>query len=466
MPTRAFNLAGGLLENVDTILLPPNAIATIENGYVNDGGGISRFPGLKKFADFGNLSPTYLYAWDGDLIAGQQQGQCYRVGEDATVLNVTGDPMTGGGRTIFAKGNQELLMASGGRMTRLRRSLTEFLDETAPESTHVQYVAGYTLAIEPRSGRFRVLRPGETVWNALDTFSAEGQPDDLWSLIVSQSQELYLSGADSVETFTSSPNGDLPFYRSAVPGNGIIAPYVITATKTGVWAINNESEFVNLAGAGQILSGAIASLLEAISDWTEAWLTEIIYGGQRFFVLQAPNARNPYGTVGLTLLLNEKRAQWSFLYGWDEAASLPGRWPGWSAAKQWRRSFVGGNGCIYEIDKGSQTNAGMIQPLRWRSSPIVSDGSFKLRVNDLSLKILRGGIPADVDRSTVSVRFWKDDAGPDRWIRRDLGDMGERYPVLSFPGCGEASTWQVEVEVTDAAPVEIRSISVDMDVVA
>ncbi len=97
----------------------------IENGFINELGGHTRFPGLIERATLPDNGRVYLNELDGDMIAATSKGQVYRLDRSYNVTNVTAVPVSGGRRTIFAANDRgELFMAAGGTIARLRQAQT------------------------------------------------------------------------------------------------------------------------------------------------------------------------------------------------------------------------------------------------------------------------------------------------------------------------------------------------------
>src|SRR5207253_2763042 len=153
-------------------------------------------------------------------------------------------------------------------------------------------------------GRFFHTAPGvSSSWNPLDVFTAEGKPDDLNALLVTQFREVLMCGEDSIEQFERTQSGDRPFFRRWASGDGLAFPYTLVEADQGVWGVNKKREFVRFSGQTyQQRSDDVGAVLMAIDDWTDAWASALIVDGQKYILLQAPRAATPYGTRGLTLL--------------------------------------------------------------------------------------------------------------------------------------------------------------------
>lgn len=444
-----------LFTNVNEAVLT-RANAAVENAFINEAGGHTRFPGLRQFCALEGAAPTYLGEWEGDLIA-ESNSRVYRISRAGTVNDVTGVPVSGEGRTIFEETDAELVMAKGGPIVRLAGRKTELLSDAAPNATHVGYVDRYLLANETHTFFFQHSQAGSyREWDALDTFAADGKPDDITALIVTPYREVILAGPKSVEQFDRLPSGTTPFFRRWSVGEGIHAPYTLIAEDQGIWGVNNRQEFVRFTGQqSEPNSDDIGRSLEAVDNWTLAWAQSMNVLGQKFIVLQAPFATNIYGTKGVTMLLDYRAKKWSSLYGWDVKAISPTRWPGWSYYKIWGRNFVGGNGKVFELTDAVHTNDGVNQRMLGRSAPIDKWGES--RVENVQVRVRRGQGSNDV-APRFGLRVFKDNKKWTRWVKKSLGPAGSSDMVLDFGPMGWARTFQFEWACSDDCEMELVSM--------
>ncbi len=450
-----------MVRNLDEALLA-TGLASVENAIYNEAGGHSRFPGLKRFVDI-PCQRAYLHDFRNDLIVVTDRGSAYRVDRDGRVQNVTKAPISGGKRSIFAKTEDEMLIAAGGPIVRLGRDQTEILSEQAPDTTHVCYIDGYVVAIESFSGRAHASKPGEyRVFDPLDIFTAEAKPDDATAAVVTPYGELLICGVDSIEQFETIPNGTLPFGRRWSSGEGLAEPYTLCSTVQGNYGVNNKTEFVRWNGqTSSSQSEDMDLMLERIDDWTDAWATEILIKGQKLILLQAPFATNSYQTKGITLLLDYVKKKWSLLYGWDQKNALPARWPGWSYHQLWKRHFIGVPGGVAELDEKVFDNLGVVMPMLARTGHY--DGWGRSRVDDLEIRLRRGVWPSGTepqgkDEPLFGIRCNRDNMGFTNWTWRRLGRFGQRDMTIRLGGFGCADTWQFEIAFTDPAISEFVGV--------
>lgn len=460
------DLSAKLFQNIDPAALRKSS-AALENCFINEAGGHSRFPGLKAFVTLAGNSPTYLYGRKlpiGDMFA-VSNSRVYRIDREGNFTDVTGVPVSGGRRVMFAETDDELVMAAGAEIIRFAGDLTEILSPDAPLSTHVDYIDGYLLAVEVHSGRFQNSTPPHfRTWDPLDTFSADGKPDELNALLVTPYREVIATGTDSVEQFERLPSGSVPFFRRWSAGEGILAPYTLCAVDQGTYAVNERYEFVRFTGQSSEPRGDddIQLTLEKADDWTDAWAVPMQIKGQKFILLQIPNATNAYGTKGITCLYDYRQKKWYNLYGF--ANGVPTKWPGCSYLEIWGRRFVGAEGRIYEFDTDVYTNVGQVQRVLGRTAPM--DAWGPCFVDNVRMRVKRGvGTSSDEDDEPPKIAFRaiRDGGRATKWKYKSLGRPGDDYNTIQFGAMGHAeSTWQFEWFVTDPVNVEIVKLEAEL----
>ena len=453
---------GDLFLNIDEALVSQNPTA-VENAFHVEKMGYSRFPATVPFAPL-SAERVYLSEWREDLIAVTDKGRMYRVDKTGATEDVTGVPLSGGRRPTFAQTERELLVAAGGPIIKLDDASTSILSPDAPNTTHVAFIDGYVVAIEPMSGRFFHSEAGEYAsWDPLDVFTAEGKPDDLTACIVTPYRELLLAGIDSIEQHERLAGGTVPFYRRWATGEGILAPYTLIGFTNGTYGVNKRAEFTRFqAQVSRPEGDEVGLLLQKVDNWTDAWTEVIHIKGQKFILLQAPYATNQYGTEGLTLLLDYRSRKWSLLYGWDSARGIPARWPGWSYHALWGRHFIGVEGGIHELKTDAYSHNGTPQRFLLRTGHIHEWGAS--RVDDIEVVVKRGVGPQRPAREPeLWIRARLDNRNWTRWAKRGLGRPGEREMVLNLGAFGSADVWQFEVMCTDAVPIEIKRLRAYME---
>lgn len=452
-----------MFSNCDEAILR-RAPAAAENLYSNAAEGWSRFPGLRMFASLPGQQRVVLRKFRDDLIAVTGSGRVFRIGRAGSVEDVTGVPVSAAYRPVFAETEDRLIIAAGGPLLKLGNSRTDTLSPNAPESTHVAWIDGYTVAIEPFTGRFRHSDPGEDdVWNDLSVFSAEGKPDNLNACVVTPYGELLMAGPDSIEQFEGLRSGDQPFYRRWMTGEGLAYPYTLVADREGTYGVNGRAEFARFqAQVSREVSADIALSLRAVDDWTDAWAASCYVAGQNFIVLQAPRATSQhYGVEGVTFLMDMRRKRWSFLWGFDATTGRPSRWPGWSVETVWGRTFVGVDGGVAELSADCWDNLG--QPMRCLIRSAHVDDFGPSRIDNVRLRLRHGLGTNDAPLPRYGMRMRRDNDRWTRWVWRSLRRAGDTAMVDDFGGMGSANTWQMEISCTDPVPFEFVKAEIQIE---
>lgn len=454
----------GMMLNVDDPTLRAE-YGAIENAYINDSKGLSRFPGLVEEYTLPTGGDVYLHEFNGDMMAATSRGSVYRIGKGGTIEDVTEVIIQGGRRVIADTTEDEIVFAAGGRAVRYAGKKTELLSADAPEkSSHFAFISGYAILNELESGRWYHSSVGQyRDWSPLDVFTAESKSDNLTAIIVTPRNELLMAGNKSIERWEPFASGDQPFFRRGSSPEGIKAPYTLISTETGNFGINQTAEFVQfLDQYSSEVSDRVQQGLSAITNWNGAWCADLRFGGEQWIIIQAPEATNDYGTKGVTLVYDERKQSFYYLYGWDSELSLPAMWPGRSHLNIWDRNYIGGmDGKIYTLNRSVHENAGQLQRFRLLTAHYDETGG-QIEVKGLRLRMRRGAL--DVNSSLVPkvrIRVNRDNRGFGPWIAKDIGIAGQRNMMLEYGPMGIADTFQFEVQVTDAVPVDIVKLEVD-----
>jgi hypothetical protein len=446
--------------------LDPDAVierlTALENGFLNELGGHTRFPGMEVFTTLNDNGRVYLSDFQGDLIAGTSNGRIYRIAQNGTINDVTGVPVSGGGRMIFAKSPQEMYAAAGGPIVRLRGGKTELLSSSAPLATHVVWIDGYIVANLINSQQWFYSNPGQPdQWPALNTEFADSSAANITAMLMTPFRELMLCGTEAVEQWERITSGNVPFWRRWAMADAVKCPYVLTFADNGIWTVNRQDELVKMQGqASAVASGDIGLLLEQIDDWTDAWMggypaQPLNIVGQKLLVLQVPHATNSYGTKGLTIVFDYRQRRFFLLYGWDPTLNLPTRWPGWSHWRLWDEVFIGGEGVIYRLTPGAYNVAGM--PMRWltRTAHIAKGNATQIK--NLRVQLKRGtGTPGTA--ATIRIRCRRDAKPFGNWVARSLGVGGANEQFLEFGSFGTATTHMFEIECIDDAEISLIKV--------
>lgn len=121
-------------------------------------------------------------------------------------------------------------------------TLTQVADEVFQGATTCGFIDGYIVFNQPNTQIFWITNLYSTVINPLGFASAEGNPDNLLSLLVDH-REIWLFGDTSTEVWYDSGNANFPFsfIQGAYISHGIIAPFSAQRLdNTTFWLGNDE----------------------------------------------------------------------------------------------------------------------------------------------------------------------------------------------------------------------------------
>lgn len=455
-----------LFKNLDEAALT-SSYAALEGAFINEAGGITRFPGLTTFADFGNASPVYLGKMNNDMIAVTGDGKVRRIDKKANVKALPGPPVLGRRRVTFGQGTSSLYLAAGSRIIDCDGEKLEVLSDDAPNATHVAVLNNYVLANEVETQFFHNSGAGAPrSWDGLDIFAADTKPDNVTCMIVTDFGELIVGGPDSIEQYERLTGGDAPFARRWSIGDGISEPDTLIYEDNAFWALNKAYEFSRYSGqSGQVVSSEIEKDilskydLSHVDSFDNAWAAGLHVKGQTFIVLQFPSATNDYGSLGITYALDVRQSKIFQLYGWDDVQKIPAVWPGVSILNMWGRTYVGGHGRVYELPANGYSIDNKVCRFYARTAHYANLGL--IRVDSIRVTLKRG-----VGSYTASPKFGmrvnRDDNGFGQWQWLEMGKSGDKDFVLYFADQGDGDTWQFEFLVTDDCPLEIRKIEAEV----
>lgn len=448
-----------LFQNVDETALR-RAHATIENGFITEAQGFSRWPGVEEWASLPADGRIYLTTWRDDLVAVGDSGRVLSLDQAGTTTDRTEVPLSGGLRPTFTPTKDYLVAAAGGPLIGHDGKRTFALSDDAPIATHVGEIDGILIANERDSDRFFYSAPSDVrAWSPLDVLVAAGSADNATALIVTPFREILVAGAQSVEQFERLSSGDPPFFRRWSVGKGLAHPYTLCFADNAAWGVTPDAEMARFSGQiSSSQSDDIGLTLTKITDWTDSWASELMVKGQKFIALFAPRALTPYGTQGLALLFDYRAKRWTSLYGWDDAAGVPASYPIWSVARIWNQTFLGGVGKIYRVTENAHWLNGRTMRMLVRTAHLSDQG--ERRLNNVRLRVKRG-VGTYTTEPRIRLRANRDNRGWTPWASKGLGKSGERDMFIEFGGFGCGTSWQFELEVTDDCPVEIAGVDVD-----
>ncbi len=193
------------------------------------------------------------------------------------------------------------------------------VDPDFPGASVVDYLDGYFVFIEPNSQRIWVtaLLDGTSV-DPLDFVSAEGDPDDVISMIVDH-REVWLFGRNSTEVWYNAGLSDFPLVRIQGAYNelGCAARYSVAKMNNQVYWLGKDPRgqgivYVANGYQGQRVSThAIEWQIQQYGTLSDAIGFTYQQDGHSFYVLVFPS-------VGKTWVYDASTGAWHERAGWDD----------------------------------------------------------------------------------------------------------------------------------------------------
>ena len=247
----------------------------------------------------------------------------------------------------------------------------QITDPDFPGASVVDYLDGYFVFIEPNSQRIWVtaLLDGTSV-DPLDFVSAEGDPDDIVSMIVDH-REVWLFGKNSTEVWYNAGLSDFPLVRIQGAFNelGCAARYSVAKMNNQVYWLGKDDRgqgivYVANGYQGQRISThSVEWQIQQYGSMTDAIGFTYQQDGHSFYVLVFP-------TAAKTWVYDASTGAWHERAGWDN------QWTRYRAQAQVfynNENLVGDyeNGNLYALDLNNYAYNGEVQRwLRsWRALP-------------------------------------------------------------------------------------------------
>ena len=268
---------------------------------IEDGGKsaayFTRCPGMRVLAVIGSGPIRGLWQLNGYLyvVSGIE---LYKVAADFTSTLI--GTIASSGPVSIADNGTQIFFACNGISYIYNTSTNEYGRITDPDFTgavSVGYIDGYFVYNEPNSQKVWVtsLLDGTSI-DPLDFASAEGAPDNLVALIVSN-REVWLLGENSVEVWYDAGTADFPLQRIQGAYNelGCAAPYSVAKMDNSIFWLGADARGrgivykTNGYSAVRISTHAIEYAIQ--SYWTTKDAIAYTYQqeGHSFYVLTFPS---------------------------------------------------------------------------------------------------------------------------------------------------------------------------------
>ena len=333
---------------------------------------LQRTPGLRYLANMGTgpIRGLHQYGTHGYVVSGSK---LYRVETDWSTIEI--GPISGTGPVSMADNGVELFIAAnpdGFIYNSTTETLVQILDPDFPGAVTVGFLDGYFVFNEPNSQRIWVTQLNDgTLVDPLDFASAEGSPDELISVIISN-REAWLFGTNSVEVWYNAGLADFPLARIQGAYNelGCAAKYSVAKMDNSVFWLGADDRGTGIVYKAKGYSGeristhAVEWQIQQYSNIDDAIGYTYQQDGHSFYVLIFP-------TANATWVYDVATSVWHERAGWQDNEFVRHR----SNCQMFfnNTTVVGDyvNGNIYAFDLTKYDDNGDIQKwLRsWRALP-------------------------------------------------------------------------------------------------
>ncbi len=330
--------------------------------------------------------------------------------------------------------------------------LVEITDDDFYPSRVVDFQDGYFVFIRDGTGQWFLSNLNDgTLYTATDIATAEGDPDNLVSLI-SQRRELWLFGAETIEIWYNSGSGSPPFsrYEGGFIERGCAAAFSIAEDDNSLFWLGEDRIFYRADGYQpvRISQHGIEEALRKYAVIDDACAFIYTMSGHKFYVVTFPAEDHTWVYDIATKLWHERQS-----FGM-------GRWRVSTHIEAYGKHLVGDfqDGKIGELDLDTYAEYGVTMQGLATGSVIHADRT-RISHRRFELDIESGvGLTTGQGSDPLIWLSWSDDGGRTWSARkpfRSMGKLGEYQQRLRWNRMGSARERIYKVVVSD--PVK-RSI--------
>ena len=333
---------------------------------------LQRCPGLELTAIVGTGPIRGMWKF-GDFLYVASGGKLYRVDGNYAITEL--GLINGSGPVSMADNGVQLFVACNPDAFIYNANTGVFAQVTDPDfpgAVSVGYLDSYFVFNEPDSQRVWVtaLLDGLSV-DPLDFASAEGNPDDIVSLMVDH-REVWLFGNNTVEVWYNAGAADFPLARieGAFMETGCLAPYSVAKLDNSVFWLGSDARGNGIVyrnqgyNAQRISTHAIEWQIQQYGVLSDAIGYSYQQDGHSFYVLTFPTAQATWVFDVATGLWHE-RAYWDGVQYRRHRSNCQANFAGQVLVGDWE------NGQVYAFDPEVYEDDGSAQRwLRsWRALP-------------------------------------------------------------------------------------------------
>ncbi len=402
-------------------------------------------PGLVEFASTGTLSQvnrgSHVKAGIPYFVNGNA---VYRVdrtvaidGTETVILVNLGD-IEGTGRVSMSdNGTQLMILVPGGKGYIINeddlpvfQEITDTDFDANGNPQHVVFINSFFIVTTDTKKFIRSAANDGLSWNALDSGTAEADPDPIVAPIVFKNQ-LFLGGSETFEVFQGVAAGGLGFQRISgfIINKGLFAPFSLVGISDTFMFIGggvNESPAVWALSGSTVQKVSTTAIDSELQNFTNeeienAFAYSYAQNGASFVGFNVGESTFEYNTV--SGLWNERSSQITTTKG----VPITTRWRVNSMVTAYNRVIVGdsqdGRLGVVEPDIYTEYDNNIIRTLT--TQPFADQGNV-LTVSSLELTVESGVGDFNTINPVVRLSVSKDGKTFNNEISRSLGEIG-RY---------------------------------------
>jgi Phage stabilisation protein len=423
-------------------------------------------PGLESVAEIGTGGIRALYYASNRVLYAVSREKVYVLDE---LFNETqiGTLTTVMGPVSFADNGITVVFVDGVKgygSTLGSTTSTEITDPDFKPADKVVYQDGYFIFNEKGTGQFFISELNSTDFDALDFATAEGNPDNIIS-IISDHRDLWLFGTQTTEVFYNSGNVDFPFERinGAFVEHGCAAAFSVAKMNNSVFWLSRDDKGdggVYMAKGYQpqrISTHAVEFAIRQYSAIERAEAYTYQQNGHYFYVLNFPEASTTWVFDTTTNMWHER--------AYTSNGSFQ-RHRSNCHAFAYNKHIVGDyeNNKIYELTPNSYTDDGDLIT-RQRVAPHVSSGMKEVFYNSFQLDMETGvGLDGVTQGEDPQVMLDFSDDGGLSWSNENwasFGRLGNRKQRALWRRLGRSRDRVFRITITD--PVKVAIIGAELD---
>jgi hypothetical protein len=443
----------------------------LQDGYVTEKGGSKRRHGSTSFKDLGTGFPvTGMFYWqDKDLLFAVSNKSVYKLEEDGTTTNLSGDKLTGMNPPNFVVVRGKLFVTDGGKpiYTDGTTNMAFLTDADAvTESTHVAVLDNYLLTNEVSTGSVLFSDPLDPLTQSASDFFSPDAVSDTLQAIAATNREVLLLGSESLEFYRN--DGVTPF--SANPnrliGKGTIAKntFILVQDEIPFW-LDSDRRVVKVEnGVLKVVSTPYDQEIREMTTVKDAFAYDMRVDGRGFYVLNFPSEDR-------TLVYDYFMDQWYEWGLWNSASGSYARYIGssYAYAKKWNKHLIGSkdDGNILELDKDTYKDNSVDIQWRKKTGHIDHGTSQKKNSKELLIRVKSGeGDSSDSAENPEILVRWKNDNN-NHWSNFrsiKLKKIGNTEFIARLHQLGQYRSRQWDFVFTENVDLEIVTVEEDVEI--